>query len=191
MLEGFTVWIQALVISLGPLGVFLSMFLGSTVIPIPSEAVLVAAGVVGFQPIDIAVYGGLGLTAGGIAGYFMGAYGGRSFLDKYGKYFLITPERLETFDRWFQKWGDYSTLFSRLVPLVPYQVFSVAAGIARMNLIHFSIFTLIGSIPRAFLFGCLGSSLMMVENVTIVASVFAILFLLFVIIVRGKVGSKP
>lgn len=180
--------VQQLVLDLGPLGIFLGMFLESSVIPVPSEVVLVAAGAIGFSVWDIAILGGLGSTAGGIIGYGIGRYGGRPFLDKYGKFLFITEKKLRFVDKWFEKWGNYSVLISRLIPLIPFKIFSIAAGIGRMDFKYFVIFTLIGSIPRAFILGYFGSLLMTMENVFLM--ILIIIILVSLPLAVTKVGSR-
>jgi len=151
--------IQSLVFNLSHLGIFLSTFLISSFIPVPSEAVLVAAGVMGFTPLDMVIYGGLGSAFGAVVAYYIGRYGGRPFLNKYGKYFLINPSRLKFYDRWFKKWGNYTILIGRIIPIVPHKILSVSAGVADVNLKYFFIFTLIGSLPRIFILSYFGSYL--------------------------------
>lgn len=152
----FELIIQGLVINLGNLGIVFSMFLISSVVPVPSEAALVAAGTIGFSPLEIAVFGGIGSALGAIVAYCIGKYGGRPFLDKYGKYFFINYFRLKTYDRWFKKWGNYTILFGRIIPIVPHKILSVSAGLAKIDLKYFFIFTLLGSIPRAFILSYFG-----------------------------------
>ena len=77
--------LQQLILNLGPFGIFIGMFLESSILPIPSEAILVAAGAIGFSIFDITLFGGLGSTAGAIVGYYIGRYGGRPLLNRYGK----------------------------------------------------------------------------------------------------------
>src|SRR3990172_929236 len=152
------------IVSLGPLGIFLGMFLESSFVPIPSEAVLIGAGAVGFTIFDITLYGTLGSTLGAMVGYALGRYGGRPFLNKFGKYFFVTADKLKFVDNWFAKWGNYSILISRLIPLVPYKIFSIGAGIGKMKFVPFVIFTFIGTIPRTFILGYFGSLLFTTGN---------------------------
>jgi len=180
--------IHELILELGPLGIFIGMFLESSVVPVPSEAVLVAAGVLGFSILDITVFGGLGSTAGAIVGYYIGRYGGRPFLNRYGKYFFITSGKLAFVDKWFNKWGAYSVLVSRLIPFVPYKIFSIASGIGKIKFSTFVIFTLIGSIPRSFILGYFGSLLYTTQNILIM--VLALITVVAVPIVIIKFWKK-
>lgn len=166
---------------LGPFGVFIGMFLESSVVPIPSEVVLVGAGAIGLNLIEIAIYGGIGSAFGGLVGYYIGKYIGRWFLDKFGRYFLITEEKLSFVDRWFKRWGDEATLIARLIPLIPFKVFSIAAGIAKMDVKKFFVFTLIGAIPRSYLLALLGNKLLSSENLFIIIAFLIILFIAVVL----------
>jgi len=184
MVAEITELIRQLILDLGNIGIFIGMFLESSIVPIPSELVLVAAGAVGFSIIDITIFGGLGSTAGAMVGYQIGRYGGRPFLDKFGKYFFITSDKLEFVDNWFNRWGSYSVLISRLIPFVPYKVFSIASGIGRMNFVNFTIFTLIGSIPRSFILGYFGSLLYTTQNILVMILVFGLFVAIPIVLMK-------
>ncbi|MDD5288520.1 MAG: DedA family protein, partial [Dehalococcoidales bacterium] len=81
---------------------------------------------------------------GSIIAYGVGVWGGRPFLNKYGKYILITPHDLDTADRWFQKNGDWAIFITRLLPVVRTFI-SLPAGIARMHFGKFLLYTFTGS----------------------------------------------
>ena len=176
--------LHEIMLNLGPFGIFIGMFLESSILPIPSEAVLVAAGILGFSIFDITIFGGLGSTAGAIVGYYIGRYGGRPLLNKYGKYFFITSDKLTFVDNWFKKWGPYSVLISRLIPFVPYKVFSISSGIGKMNFPIFVVFTLIGSFPRSFILGYFGSLLYTTQNIIIMILALGVFLLIPIVIVK-------
>ncbi len=197
MVFEFIAGIQEFVLSLGAFGIFFGMFLESSVVPIPSEAVLVAAGALGFSPVEIAIFGGLGSSFGAVVGYYIGRYGGRPFLVRYGKYFMFNESKMKFVDNWFDRWGSYSVLVSRLIPLIPFKIFSIAAGIGKMNLLHFFVFTLIGSIPRSFILGYFGSLLTTAGNTLLMIAILAIFIALpvgiskYISIRRGnRTGKK-
>jgi membrane protein DedA with SNARE-associated domain len=96
------------------------------------------------------VAGVLGNTAGSLASYAVGALGGRPILERYGRYVLISPHDLEVADRWFARWGDLTVLFSRMLPIVRTFI-SVPAGVARMPLWRFTLFSIIGAVPWVML----------------------------------------
>jgi len=89
-------------------------------------------------------YGALGCTIGSIIAYVVGMWGGRPFLEKYGRYILISRHDLAMADRWFGKSGDWAIFVSRLLPVIRTFI-SLPAGIARMHLIKFLIYTFLGS----------------------------------------------
>ncbi len=178
--------IRMLVTELGGLGIFIGMFLESSIIPIPSELVLISAGLLGFSILDITIFGSLGSTAGAAVGYYIGKHGGRPFLNRFGKYLLITPDKLKFVDEWFNRWGPYSVLVSRLIPFIPYKVFSIASGIARMNFWHFIIFTLIGSIPRSFILGYFGSLLYTAQNMLLMMVAFIAAALIPILVMKAR-----
>ena len=144
-LSGFII---ATISTLGYGGVILMMAVESACIPLPSEVImpfsgyLVATGRFNLQVVAIA--GALGCLVGSYAAYYVGAHGGRRFIERYGKYLLIAPHELETADRFFERWGSYAVFISRLLPVVRTFI-AFPAGIARMKLLPFTIYTLVGS----------------------------------------------
>ncbi len=90
MLEELDAYVQTLILEYGDIGVLLGMFLESSVLPIPSELVLLSAGALGIPLTSIVVFGSIGSVLGSAVGYAIGRYGGRPFVERYGKYLLIT-----------------------------------------------------------------------------------------------------
>lgn len=156
-------WLGDLVISMikasGYGGVFFTMAVESACIPFPSEVIMPFAGFVvseGKMALwAITLAGALGNLAGSIVAYLVGAFGGRPFLETYGKYLLISHKKLEVADHWFGKYGSKAVFFSRMMPIIRTFI-SLPAGIARMNFIKFCIYTLIGALPWCLLLGYLG-----------------------------------
>jgi membrane protein DedA with SNARE-associated domain len=134
--------------SLGYIGIFIMMFLESSFFPFPSEVVMVPAGYLaakGEMNIFLAVFAGIaGSLAGAVFNYFLAMKYGRSFLSKYGKYVLIKEETLQKMEDFFAKHGHISTFSGRLIPAVR-QYISLPAGLARMNLWKFSLYTSLGA----------------------------------------------
>ncbi len=134
-----------------PVGLAL-MAIESALIPIPSEVIMPLAGwmlikeqsLPAVYKLVAGAYGALGCTIGSIIAYFAGMEGGRPILEKYGKYVLVSRHDLDTADRWFAKNGDWAIFVSRLLPVVRTFI-SLPAGIARMRLIKFLIYTFFGS----------------------------------------------
>jgi membrane protein DedA with SNARE-associated domain len=134
-------------------GVVGIMALESANIPIPSEVTMPLSGWLlvqaqggdGLQAILLGgLWGGVGCTLGSVLSYALGFYGGRAFLDRYGKYFMISHHDLEVADRWFARWGDWTAFLSRLLPIVRTFI-SFPAGVAKTRFIPFTIYSFIGS----------------------------------------------
>jgi membrane protein DedA with SNARE-associated domain len=124
------------------------MAIESACIPLPSEIVmpfsgyLVASG--RFSLNLVAIAGAFGCLLGSAVGYYLGATGGRWVLERYGRYVLISPHELETAERFFERWGAQAVFFSRLLPVVRTFI-AFPAGVARMRLLPFALYTLAGS----------------------------------------------
>ncbi|MBI5035971.1 DedA family protein [Candidatus Micrarchaeota archaeon] len=154
-LSNAVAWIH----SFGGLGILFGMFLESSIVPIPSEAVLVTAGAVGFRPWEVAFWGTIGSTLGAIVGYYIGKKGGRPVVDKVGPYLFITNEKVLKAEKYFKKYDGAAVLVSRLIPFIPFKVFSITAGILKFDLKTFITFTFIGTIPRAFVLAWIGTEI--------------------------------
>lgn len=146
------------VTGLGNMGILL----GLAIEVIPSEIVLAYAGYLVFlghsSLIEAVVFGTIGCLIQQIILYAIGLYGGRTFVDKYGKYLHIKSKHVDMTERWFQKYGAGVVFTSRFIPVVR-QAISIPAGIARMNMARFLIYSGLASIPWAILFVSLGRSL--------------------------------
>jgi membrane protein DedA with SNARE-associated domain len=110
----------------------------------PFSGFLVASG--RFNLWLVALAGTLGCLIGSIITYFIGYYGGRPLVLKYGKYVLLHHRDLELAERWFAKYGDVTIFFSRLLPIVRTFI-SLPAGISKMNFSKFVLYTILGSFP--------------------------------------------
>jgi len=132
----------------GYLGVCILMILESMIFPVPSEAVMPFAGFLveqnKFSWIGVFIFSTLGSIVGSGLSYFMGLYGGRPFLQKFGKYFLLDEEHLKISENFFEKYGDKAILISRFIPVVRHFI-SIPAGICNMSKRKFFIYTLIGA----------------------------------------------
>lgn len=132
----------------GYLGIFLLMFLESTFFPFPSEIIMIPAGYLAYQGemniYIIVLVGILGSLAGALLNYYLAVTLGRKFLIKYGKYFFIKEQTLTKLDTFFAKHGEISTFTGRLIPGIR-QLISLPAGLARMNIAMFSLYTAIGA----------------------------------------------
>ena len=132
----------------GYLGIFVMMAIESSFIPFPSEIVLIPAGYLASQGemsvfmIMLSALGGS--MIGAFINYYLALTLGRRLLVKYGKYFFIKESALVKMESFFQKHGHISTFSGRLIPGIR-QLISVPAGLARMNILQFSIFTALGA----------------------------------------------
>jgi membrane protein DedA with SNARE-associated domain len=143
--------------AVGYLGVMLAMAIESAMIPLPSELILPFAGFMVSDPTKIeplthgawdfwivVVVATLGNTLGSLVAYAIGAWGGRPFLERYGKYLLIRPHEIETAERFFVRWGAQTAFFSRLLPIVRTFI-SFPAGVARMRIRTFVAYSTAGA----------------------------------------------
>jgi membrane protein DedA with SNARE-associated domain len=153
MIASILSWLATLVIKVisgsGYLGITGLMALESACVPIPSEIVMPFAGYLvtagQFSLLWVIIFGAIGNLIGSIIAYWVGVYGGRPFIGKYGKYLLIKKEELDKADKFFTKYGSLSVFFSRLLPIVRTFI-SLPAGIAKMPFWKFSFYTFIGSL---------------------------------------------
>jgi membrane protein DedA with SNARE-associated domain len=147
---------------LGYFGVAIMMAIESMCIPLPSEIIMPFAGYLVFTGRftlwGVALAGAIGCVIGSVIAYLVGAYGGRKFIEKYGKYFLITKHDLNLADNFFEKYGVSAIFFSRLLPVVRTFI-SLPAGIAKMNFSKFVIYTFAGSLPWCYFLAYLGLKL--------------------------------
>ena len=126
------------------------MAMENACIPIPSELILGFSGYLIFADkmtfSGAMIAGMIGGMAGSIFAYFVGAKGGRKFVDKYGKYFLIKKSHVDLAQKWFDKYGIRAVFFSRMLPVVRTFI-SLPAGFARVNFKAFLFYTFAGSLP--------------------------------------------
>ena len=134
--------------SLGYIGIFILMFLESRVLPIPAEVVMIPAGYLAFKGemnIYIVIFlGVLGSLSGALFNYYFALKFGRTFLLKYGKYFFVSHESIEKTEKFFKNHGHISTFSGRLIPGLRHYI-SLPAGLARMNLFVFCLYTTLGA----------------------------------------------
>ena len=149
--------------TVGYLGVMLAMAIESAMVPLPSELILPYAGFLVSDPTQlepitgqpwnfwiVVVVATIGNTLGSLVAYAIGAYGGRPFLERYGKYLLIRPHEIELADSFFARHGAATVFIGRLLPIVRTFI-SFPAGVARMRISTFIIYSTAG----AFIWSCL------------------------------------
>ena len=137
-----------IIYEIGYVGVMVLMAMESMIFPVPSEAVMPFTGFLVYEEkfswMGVFISSTLGSIIGSSISYLMGLYGGRAFILKYGKYFLLEKEHLEITEKFFSKYGEITILISRFIPVVRHLI-SIPAGMARMNFMKFIIFTTIGA----------------------------------------------
>src|SRR5665647_2585919 len=94
--------------------------------------------------------GAVGCVVGSVASYWLGALGGRPFVEKYGRYILVHKRDLARADKWFGKYGDWAIFISRLLPIVR-TFMSFPAGISKVNFPRFVVYTFVGSFPWCYM----------------------------------------
>ena len=148
MLTSIINFIVETVSSLGYAGIFIMMFLESSFFPFPSEVVMIPTGYLAYKGemnmYLVILFGILGSLAGALFNYYIAVKFGRRFLIKYGKYFFIKEETIVKMEEFFKKHGHISTFSGRLIPVVR-QYISLPAGLAKMNLFVFSLYTSLGA----------------------------------------------
>jgi membrane protein DedA with SNARE-associated domain len=188
--------------AIGLLGVFLLMVAESACIPVPSEATMLFAGFNvsdGHYSLVAAVAAGVvGNLVGSWIAYAVGYYGRVDILEKHGKKLHVKPSHLRSADRWFEKHGDATVFFTRMLPIIRTFI-SLPAGVARMPFWRFTLFTLAGCIPWVFALTFVGKeagdnwdqwkdNLHYVDYAVVAAVVLGIVYL---VVKRRRSGPKP
>lgn len=148
--------------SWGYYAVAILMGMENACIPIPSELILGFAGYMIYADrmtfLGATVAGMIGGMAGSIFAYAVGHYGGRPFVDKYGKYFFVKSSHVDIAQNWFDKYGVKAVFFSRMLPVVRTFI-SLPAGFAHVDMKKFLFYTFIGSLPWTALILAIGMML--------------------------------
>jgi membrane protein DedA with SNARE-associated domain len=155
-------WIVAVISTAGYFGVVFLMTIESACIPLPSEIIMPFAGYLvslgKANLFGVATAGAIGCNIGSTIAYYVAALGGRPVLEAYGKYILITRKDLERTDRFFSRYGAATVFFGRLLPVVRTFI-AFPAGIARMPMLKFQVYTFLGSWPWCFVLAYAGMKL--------------------------------
>jgi membrane protein DedA with SNARE-associated domain len=146
-------YITDIICQVGYLGIVLLMTLESACMPVPSEIVMPFGGFAAQRGrLDffwVGMAGSIGCLIGSVLSYGVGYYGGRPILEKYGKYILISREKLKLADRWFGKYGGKAVFIARLLPVIRTFI-SLPAGIAKMDFKKFAVYSFVGSVPWCY-----------------------------------------
>ncbi len=144
---------------LGLLGVFVLMLFESACIPIPSEATMLFAGFNvhegEYSLVVVTLVGSFANLCGSWLAYAVGYYGRVDILEKHGRKLHIKPKHLEAADRYFEKHGDATVFFTRMLPIIRTFI-SLPAGVARMPIVRFSVLTFLGCVPWVFMLAFIG-----------------------------------
>ena len=134
--------------SAGYPGLFILMVMESTFMPIPSEAVMPPAGFLieegKFSFPAVIFFATLGSIVGSLISYCIGFWGGKPFIDKFGKYLLLDSHHLAIAGHYFNRWGNITILVGRFIPVIRHLI-SLPAGIGKMNLLKFILYTIVGA----------------------------------------------
>jgi membrane protein DedA with SNARE-associated domain len=179
--DTLTLLIQNFYASTGLLGIALAMAIESCCIPLPSEIVMPLAGVMVaggtilkgtnslLALLLVGVAGAAGCLIGSLAAYAIGSSGGRPLMLKYGRYVLISQHDADKADAFFQRWGSATAFFSRLLPVVRTYI-SLPAGISKMPVVTFAIYTFLGSLIWSILLAYVGT--IVHANLTALSPIF-------------------
>jgi membrane protein DedA with SNARE-associated domain len=151
-------YITAFIDTTGYASVFVLMVMESMVFPVPSEAVMPFAGFLiaeaKFTFAMVIAASTAGSIVGSLLSYWIGRYGGRPFIDRFGKFFLLNRDDLTATEKFFNRYGEATIFICRFIPVVRHLI-SIPAGTGRMNLIKFSLYTIAGAgMWNAFLAVC-------------------------------------
>ena len=146
-------WIVSVISASGYAGVAGLMAIESACLPLPSEVIMPFAGYLAsvgrFNLALAALAGAVGCNIGSTVAYWVGAKGGRRFVERWGRYVLLSPEDLDRADRFFLRFGGWAVLIARLLPVVRTFI-ALPAGIARMPQVQFQFYTFVGSLPWCY-----------------------------------------
>jgi membrane protein DedA with SNARE-associated domain len=150
ILEALASFVIYVISQMGLPGIVLLMAIESACIPLPSEVIMPFSGYLVFlgkySLWSVGLAGAIGCVVGSIPAYYLGMYGGRPLIEKYGKYILMSRHDLDLADRWFERHGEATVFFARLLPVIRTFI-AFPAGVARMEMKRFIIYTFAGSLP--------------------------------------------
>jgi membrane protein DedA with SNARE-associated domain len=147
---------------MGYTGVVLLMGIESACIPLPSEVIMPFSGYLvstgRFRLWAVALAGAVGCNLGSLVAYYVGSLGGRPLVEKYGRYLLVTQHDLAMADRFFARYGDWAVFTARLLPVIRTFI-AFPAGVSRMNVVRFHVYTFLGSLPWCWVLAFAGLKL--------------------------------
>jgi membrane protein DedA with SNARE-associated domain len=159
LISWLAAWIVEIISAAGYVGVAILMAIESACIPLPSEVIMPFAGYLvsigKFSLVGAATAGALGCNIGSTVAYYVAANGGRKAFERWGKYVLIRHAEIEWADRFFARYGSATVFFGRLLPVVRTFI-AFPAGMARMPMLKFQVYTFIGSWPWCYALAYIG-----------------------------------
>jgi membrane protein DedA with SNARE-associated domain len=162
IIAALSVFIISVISGGGYAGIVLLMAIESACIPLPSEVIMPFSGYLvytgRFSLFWVATAGALGCNLGSLVAYYVGYYGGRPLVERYGSYIFLSEKELRWAEKFFAKWGDWAVFISRLLPVVRTFI-ALPAGIGKMRQVRFHVFTFIGSWPWCFVLAWIGMRL--------------------------------
>jgi membrane protein DedA with SNARE-associated domain len=150
ILEALASFVIYVISRMGLPGIVLLMAIESACIPLPSEVIMPFSGYLvylgKYTLWSVGLAGAIGCVVGSVPAYYLGMYGGRPLIEKYGKYVLLSHRDLDLADRWFARHGEATVFFARLLPVIRTFI-AFPAGVARMDMKRFIAYTFAGSLP--------------------------------------------
>ena len=157
-----SVFIIAVISSVGYLGIVVLMAIESACIPLPSEVIMPFSGYLvyagRFHLLWVATAGAIGCNLGSVIAYEIGFFGGRPLVERYGSYILLNRGELDWAERFFVRWGSPAVFIARLLPVIRTFI-ALPAGIARMPRLRFHVYTFVGSWPWCLMLAYIGMKL--------------------------------
>ena len=160
VIEALAVFTTGVIAAMGYGGIVLLMAIESACIPLPSEIIMPFAGYLVYRGEmtlgGAALAGAIGCVVGSIPAYYLGQFGGRPLIERYGRYLLISHRELDLADRLFQRWGQWVVFAGRLLPVIRTFI-AFPAGVSRMPMGKFLIYTFVGSYPWCYALAWVGA----------------------------------
>lgn len=159
LIEELGRFVIATISMFGYTGIVITMAIESACIPLPSEIIMPFSGYLvstgQFSMLGVTLAGAVGNVLGSLVAYYGGLWGGRPFVERYGRYFLVSQHDVELADRWFAKHGEAAVLIGRLLPVVRTFI-SLPAGIAGMDIKKFVFYSFVGAVPFCYALAYVG-----------------------------------
>ena len=150
----FETLLQSMIQTYGSWGLLVVMVIQTIIAPIPSEALLMFAGMIGIDLFEIVIFGGSGLVIGSVIAFYISRLGGKPILIK-----LIGEKWIGRLDRWVERNGTKAIFFTRLVPIIPFDLISYISGITKLEFKNYLFATILGAFPRSLMLALIGVSM--------------------------------